>query len=365
MIRSVAMVSPYNLSSPGGVQEQVMGLADEMGTRGWSVTVGAPGPSEPWVDKSWQHRSLGRSRRISANGSVAPIGLNVPAANAFAKFCDAENIDVVHIHEPLAPMASWALLRRNDIPVVATFHRSGVDVLASAGGLILGRYLKRIAASAAVSEAAARTARDTVGLRPEILWNGLDLHLFDGIEPWPTSGPTILFLGRDEPRKGRKVLLEAARHLDSSITLWVTGVSDGEAERPGAKVEFLGQISNEEKRRRLLGAQVFCAPSLGGESFGLVLAEGLLSGSIVVASDIDGYRQVLGDLGVLVAPGDVGALSGALARACSQGPREGKQRVAEFLSAYSLESLAQRYESLYLSLLDEKPSGHGVAFGYG
>jgi len=136
--------------------------------------------------------------------------------------------------------------------------------------------------------------------------------------PCPTDRPTVLFLGRHEPRKGLGVLLEAFAALDGGARLWVAGW--GPETRalqrkypPSEQLEWLGMLEEHEVAERLAGAHVLAAPSLGGESFGMVLAEALAARTVVVASDLEGYREVVGDCGELVAPGDVGGLTKALA----------------------------------------------------
>src|SRR5205085_187256 len=152
--------------------------------------------------------------------------------------------------------------------------------------------------------------------------NGIDVSRHQAAEPWPTDGPTVFFVGRHEPRKGLDVLLAAAGALPAGVRVWVAGEGpDTPALRERfageARVEWLGRIDDTEKLRRLRGAQVLCAPALRGESFGIVLLEGMAAGALVVASAIDGYRNVATD-GVdalLVPPGDPAALAAALTRA--------------------------------------------------
>jgi phosphatidylinositol alpha-mannosyltransferase len=293
--------------------------------------------------------------RAKANGSTAPIGLNLVRARAFARHCEQVGVDVVHVHEPLAPVASWPPLWRHRIPIVATFHRSGIDALSRAAGLVLGPLIRRIDDPVAVSEAASSTIRATCRIQPEVLFNGVSLPSPGAREPWPKDGPTILFIGRDEPRKGRDVLLAAATRLPESITVWVTGAPPAAPAHRGARVEYLGTISESEKLRRLQATDVLCAPSLGGESFGLVLLEGLASGATVVASDIDGYRQALGDHGMLVEPNDPVRLADALMQALSGERGLERPAVDRYLSRWSMDSLAVAYEDRYRVLAGFKP----------
>jgi phosphatidylinositol alpha-mannosyltransferase len=351
--RSVAMVCPYDLTLPGGVQSQVLGLARSLAQRGWRVVVAAPGADPGCIEEPVELRSLGPVLPVRTNGSTAPISLDLLRAEGFARYLEREAIDVVHLHEPLAPVASWPLLLRHRLPMVATFHRSGIDALMRFGGRALAPLLRRIEVPVAVSAAAAETLAESCGIRSEILFNGVELAV-SAAPSWPKEGLTVLFLGRDEPRKGRRVLLDAARLLPASVRIWVTGAPVASEGRSGATVEFLGTIGEEEKRRRLAAADVLCAPSLGGESFGLVLLEGLASGATVVASDIDGYRQALGGFGVLVAPDDSGALAAALSAALESGRQEPSEAQRAYLERWSMTALAAAYEERY-----EQLSGRG------
>ena len=309
----------------------------------------------------------GRSTSLPANGSVAPVALSPRSARRALEALRARDVDVVHVHEPFAPGLPYALLTARDVPpMVGTFHRSGASILYSALAPLARPLARRLTIRCAVSEAAAATASSALGGQFEVLYNGIEVDRPDGIEPWPTRGPTVLFLGRHEERKGLSVLLEAwptvvAAHAadGSAPVLWVAG--DGPATEslraryPGsATVEWLGVVGESEKDRRLVAADVLAAPSLAGESFGLVLLEAMAARTVVVASDIDGYRQAAGGRAVLVAPGDPDALAGALTGvldgrlACAATGRAGwLEAGAERAAGWSMASLAGRYADLY------------------
>jgi phosphatidyl-myo-inositol alpha-mannosyltransferase len=158
------------------------------------------------------------------------------------------------------------------------------------------------------------------------------------------------------------VLLEAFAGLGGDSVLWVAGEGPAterlQASAPPG-VEWLGCISDAELARRLRSAAVFCAPSLHGESFGVVLLEAMAAGTPVVASDIDGYRDLAraGREAVLVPPGDVAGLRRALRRVLHDGDlaaelvEGGTTRVAGF----SMDRLAERYLALYESVLERSP----------
>jgi phosphatidylinositol alpha-mannosyltransferase len=219
----------------------------------------------------------------------------------------------------------------------------------------------------AVSEAAQRTGRQAGGGPFEVLFNGIDMARFESAPPVrdPQGRPVIVFVGRHEHRKGLAVLLDAFTMVERPAVLWVIGEGpDTEALRrrtpPSDRVEWLGALSDEEMASRLAGADVQCAPALGGESFGLVLLEGMAAGCVVVASDIDGYRQASGGQAELVPPGDAHALARALrqvladvATGTGRAAPEARSAAREHARAWSMDTLALRYVELYQRAIAE------------
>lgn len=356
----VAQLCPYSLSVPGGVQAQVLGLARAQRALGHDVAVLAPcdgPPPEAGV------RVVGRSVPIVANGSVAHIAVGVMAARrALAEVAEGD-YDVLHLHEPLVPGANVATLLAHPALCVGTFHRSGgsraYQLLRPAARAAANRLQGRFA----VSEEAALTAKEALGGHYEVIPNGIELGRLTTASPWPTDAPTIFFLGRHEPRKGLALCLEAFAGLRAdgvAARLWVAGEGP-ETERlmreyrecPG--VEWLGAIGEEEKESRLGGASILCAPSLGGESFGVVLLEAMAAGTAIVASDLPAYRKVVRrDLqGLLVPPGDVGALTSALRRLIEDPALAKSLARAAYDRAkeYSMMDIARRYLDHYDRLL--------------
>jgi phosphatidylinositol alpha-mannosyltransferase len=363
----VALVCPYSLSTPGGVQGQVLALARALGRGGHDAIV--LGPSDlPVADAGLPAGAvigLGRTVSVPANGSVARLSLSPLAAARAVEAVRRLHPDVLHLHEPLAPGPNWALLSRPQ-PKVGTFHRAGAvragRLLAPAGRLLASR----LAARTAVSEAARATASALVAGEYVVTGNGVELERFATATPWPTDGPTVLFVGRHEPRKGLDVLLEAFGGLDRSLRarLWVTGEGPQTAElrrRFGALagVQWLGRLDGGELDSRLAAATVLCAPSRFGESFGVVLVEAMAGRAVVVASDIPGYAAVVGPHGVLVPPGDALALRRALeavladaAAGRGAGSAERLDAAAAHARTWSMEAVAGRYLEVYRSVLE-------------
>jgi len=372
--RRVALVCPYSLSRPGGVQGQVLGLARSLDRLGDDVTVFAPLDRPEDVPAGIGFVASGHSVSLRANGSIAPVSVSPVAARSALKRLRSFDPDVVHIHEPFAPGLPYALLAARHVPpLLGTFHRSGGSVLYSVLRPVTRPLVRRLALRCAVSEAAASTATDALGGTFEVLFNGIEVDRYEDVEPWPTDGPTALFLGRHEERKGLAVLLEAWEQMartdrvphefDSDAVgppvLWVAG--DGPATEAlkrrhpeSATVRWLGVVAEDEKVRRLVAADVLAAPALGGESFGMVLLEAMAARTVVVASDIEGYRDAAGGRAVLAAPGDPSALAMALTGVFA-GNLAGKRRSraawldagAERAARWSMADLAEQYDKLY------------------
>ena len=367
---TVALVCPYSLSRPGGVQGQVVGLARSLGARGHRAVVFAPVDDPADVPDGCEVVVTGRSVALPANGSLAPVALSPVAARRGLEALRWLGPDVVHLHEPFAPGLTYAVLAAGRRPpVVGTFHRSGGSALYAVLGPLARRLARRLDLRVAVSEAAASTARGALGGTYDVLFNGVETDRY-GVEPWPTAGPTVLFLGRHEERKGLAVLLEAWDRVVGSgaapaATLWVAG--DGpetaalrERHPGGPGRHWLGVLGEVEKDRRLVAADVLAAPALGGESFGLVLLEGMAAGTVVVASDIDGYRDAAGGCAVLVPPGDPSALAEALVGVLDGTVAADRERwlarAAERAAGWSMAALAGRYEERYRSLVGSGPA---------
>src|SRR5579875_2069123 len=349
----VAMVSPYALGSFGGVQRQAIGLARALSEDEVRLFSPAPTGDPDGCDAV----SLGRSLAIPANGSRAPLALAPGAWRRTRRALVAFQPDVIHVHEPFAPVVGLAASSAPGAPVIATFHRSGASSGYRAFGPLLRPIVRRLACAVAVSEAAASTLRAVLGGSEdvlEILPNAIDRSRFADARRVPTRRPTIVFVGRLEARKGVSVLLEAIARSPRHFDAWIIG--DG-PEGPSLRrrfggiegVTFLGPLGDDEAAARLASADVAVAPSLGGESFGVVLLEAMAAGTAVVAADLPGYRLAAGDAACYVPPGDARCLAAALRSLLTDRSRRehlvaaGHRRVAP----RGFPALAQRYLARY------------------
>ena len=353
----VGLVCPYSLTIPGGVQGQVLGLARELRALGHDVRVIAPSDGAP---PDGGVTAVGRSVPFAANGSVAPIAPDVPCALRTIRALRDEGFDVLHLHEPLTPgPTTTTMFFHQDTPMIGTFHRSGPSTAYKLLRPLVRWGANRLALRCAVSEDALKTARDALAGDYELLFNGIEIERFAKATPARTEGPTIVFVGRHEPRKGLGTLLAAVTKLPAEVRVWVTSEGPETAELHAQygsdkRISWLGRVSDEEKASLLVGADVFCAPSLHGESFGVVLLEAMAARTPIVASDIDGYRRVTRDGAdaILVPPNNPDALAAALRSALAGGPdverlvTSGEQRAAEFSMALLAERYAERYERI-------------------
>ncbi len=349
----IGLVCPYSLTVPGGVQGQVLGLARTLRRGGHEVRVLGPCDGPP---PDAGVTPLGVSMPTASNGSVAPIAPDISAQLRTIRALRDEEFDVVHVHEPFCPGPTQTAVLFKSAPIVATYHAAG-NLLYKYFKPLIVRAARNIDVSCAVSTDARDTAAAYIDADFRVLWNGVELDAFRDATPVPTTGPTIVFVGRHEPRKGLEVLLDAMRLLPPEVRLWVAGDGPDTARLQAAhagdqRISWLGRVSDEEKARRIRGADVFCTPSLGGESFGIVLLEGMASGTPVVASDLPGYRAVAGDgrYAALFPPGDVDALAATLQAVLGDVDGRAKALVeagAERADQYSMDRLAEAYLGCY------------------
>ncbi|HUR18676.1 MAG TPA: glycosyltransferase family 4 protein [Acidimicrobiales bacterium] len=359
----IGLVCPYSLSFPGGVQGQVLAQARVLRGLGHQVRVLAPcddAPPEAGVTP------LGRSVPFASNGSVAPLAPDPACGRRLLQALHDEAFDIVHLHEPLCPGPPLVALAFAKQPLVGTFHRSGDSLVYAVLRPAAVAVARRLVVRCAVSEDARSTAARALGGSYEVLFNGIEVERLAKATPWPTIGPTILFLGRHEPRKGLSVLIESMAFLPADIRLWVAGEGAESAGLRAAtaddpRIEWLGRINDAEAASRLRGADAFCAPSIHGESFGVVLLEAMAASTPIVASDLAGYRNVAApDVhAVLVAPGDAAALAGGLRRVLGDRALAGRLVAAGEARAsdLSMDRLAERYLELYEAALSAGGAG--------
>lgn len=349
----VGMVCPYSLSVPGGVQAQVLGLSRELRRMGIEVRVLGPCDGPP---PATFVTPLGNSLPTATNGSVAPLAPDPACALRTMRVLFDEQFDVLHLHEPFAPGPPMTATLLHPAPIVATFHAAGDSASYRYGFMAMRAAAHNINRRVVVSKDALALVHDAVPGEYLTLFNGVELEAFRAADTFPSSGPTIFFCGRHEERKGLDVLIAAMRHLGPEVTLWIASSGPDTTRlqaqtKADRRIVWLGRIDDAEKMARLKGADVFCAPSLHGESFGVVLIEAMAAQTCIVASALDGYRNVATDDvdALLVPPGDVEALAAGLRRALGDPALVARLTSAGSVRAddFSMRTLAERYAAIY------------------
>lgn len=369
----IALVSPYDLSYPGGVTVHVSNLARYFSQWGHNVKIIAPCSSP--VDRS-NVIPIGRPVSVPSGGSMARIALSLTVTSRVRAVLNAEQFDVVHIHEPLTPMLGTEALRLSRSLTVGTFHayhdKARGYVLSR---LILRRWMRRLHGKIAVSQPALQYISKHFPGEYVIIPNGVDVAHF---APRPdacgrrASDKTILFVGRLEKRKGLEYLLAAyqrvkQRHPEAQLEVVGPGgmlrqkYENIVKERRLAGVTFAGPISNEDLPRYYADATVFCAPATGEESFGMVLLEAMAMGKPVVATAIDGYSRLVshGVEGLLVPPKDDVALAEAISLLLDDGSLRQQMGLRGRAKAeeYSWERIARQVLDYYHTLQGELAQG--------
>jgi phosphatidylinositol alpha-mannosyltransferase len=356
----IALLSPYSWTYPGGVTRHIEALSHELREKGHEARVLAPYDPDDRLTRRL-HRgarpqrhpvpdgfvSMGRTVGIPANGAVSNMAITPSSVYALRRELREGGYDVLHIHEPVVPLLGWdALLSAGELPMVGTFHTYSENALTNgiaSVGLGGRRRMNRLHVRIAVSEAAAWTARRFYGGRYRIVPNGVRIPNESALAAAAPDGPgrdgeqelRILFIGAAVERKGLPVLLRAFEALREHVpaTLTLVGASAEEVSHmmlDGRGVRALGKVSEQRKLAELARADLLCAPSLGGESFGMILTEAFATATPVLASDIPGYRDVVRDGidGRLVPAGDPLALAESLRRLALDPARRGQMALA-------------------------------------
>ncbi len=353
----IVEVSPYDLGVAGGVQAQVLGIADSFRSLGCEVKVLGAGSG------NGADYSLGRTSRWRANGSIAPVVL-LPRMRQLTPILHWA--DVIHVHEPLTPMGGvailrWAYLQGKLDRLWVTFHRDGVSNGYQHWSSWWSYLLPSIDHRIAVSPFAANTAELVSGDRPSQIPNGVAIE--DRFEHKATDDmlygqrgvPRVLFVGRHEERKGLEVALRALAVVAQDIELLVVGTGPLTAslqrQYPDHRVRWLGAVDQAELVQLYRSADALVAPSIGGESFGVVLLEAMANGAPVVASDIPAYRWLTldGDSGLLFPPGDSNALAKLLVDLLEDASVHARLRERGYarVRSFSFAEIGRRYLTLF------------------
>lgn len=319
----IGLICPYNLALGGAVQEIVKESARELRRLGHDAVIITPTPQQgERYDNGCRIIYLGKAVDSKALGTVAQVSVSV-RPHEIEDMLEREQFDILHMHEPWVPLLNGQILARATCPVVATFHAKLPDSAAAKALTAFGRPytvppLKYLDAIVAVSEAAAEHVRLLTKQPVYIIPNAVMIEDFRPKTPVkPNAKKTLLYVGRLEERKGVAHLIAAYKQLretDKNVRLIIAGDGVQRAELEEMvqyedinDVTFLGYISDAKKKQLMRSVDLFVAPAVFGESFGIVIIEALASGQVLVVGDNEGYRSVMRELGQisLVDPTDV------------------------------------------------------------
>jgi phosphatidylinositol alpha-mannosyltransferase len=303
---------------------------------------------------------VGRSVIVPANGALPNIVLSPRTVTRMKQVLERERFDVLHLHEPMTPIICTAAMAWARCPIVATFHASGGLGWLHAGRPVWGFLMDRIDRRIAVSDAARESASRWFPGQFEVIPNGVLIP--EHAEPGGREH-RIVFIGRHDPRKGMPVLLRAWPEIyrRTGARLRIVGADPLMVRlaltRAGVEpegIDSLGFLSQDDLTAELSSAKALVAPSLGGESFGMVLTRAFACATPVVSSDISGYRDVMTDeTGVLVPPGEPDKLADAVVGLLADEPRRERfgaaaRRLAQ--ERYSWDDIGRRLAEIYREL---------------
>lgn len=378
----IALVSPYDFPYPGGVTEHTAALASGLQRRGCAVTVLAASSGYQGLTFPNLQVITRNVTRIPVGGAVARVGLSPRAYGRLKKILTQEKFDVIHLQEPLTPSLTWwTLLLARTWPhtvTVGTFHAHHElpNWLYARGRPLFAKFFARLDALIAVSEAARQFASAMFPGHYTVIPNGIDLARFGAncnLERHLAANParTILFVGRLDWRKGFHRLLDSFIRLKPEyphLRLVVVGPFEAKACRPYQRLarrhgvtdglEFVGYVPPAHLPAMYQQADIFCAPSMGFESFGIILLEAMAAGLPLVASDIAGYRSVVtyGQDGWLVSPDSPTELDNALRQLLNNSSLRYKmgQNGSRKAQQYSWEQIIDQILALYQETIERK-----------
>lgn len=365
----IALVSPYDLAYPGGVKSHVLHLAAEFAKKEHDIQLLAPCARGTTEISGFRVMPLGRSVPVPAGGSIAHLSFSVWKDRRIRALLRSEAFDIVHVHEPFMPFLPWQVVWASPATTVGTFHAFNERTRRLLIWKPLLRYTaRRLDGRIAVSRAALKYVSRHFSGEYTVIPNGVDVDWFSQHRPplpeLDDGRINILFVGRAEKRKGLIYLLGAFSRLRWTIPnlrLIVVGPGNPDrdaaaliAERGVEDVVFTGPVGDDMLPRYHHSAHIFCSPSIGRESFGMVLAEAMAASLPIVATNIEGHASVInhGEQGLLVNPRDEVALEGGLRMLIED--TEFRRRLGavarEKVEEYRWERVAQRVMNYYQSI---------------
>jgi phosphatidyl-myo-inositol alpha-mannosyltransferase len=365
----IGIVVPFSWSYWGGVVEHSEHQAAALRRRGHEVKI-LMGNDPAGIltrllhPRTGRHGALpagiipvGRSVVVPANGSMTNIVLSPRSLSRVRRILHEEQFDVIHCHEPMTPAICVAAISYAQCPIVVTHHAHGDLGWMGPALHFWGFLMDRVDARIAVSPMAAESASRFIPGDYRVIPNGVLIP--EHADP-ADRDDTVVFIGRHDHRKGLSTLLRAwpAIHAATGMRLRVIGTDPLQYRLLNARlrvdeagIDVLGIVPNEIRTHELERAKLSVTPALGGESFGLVLAEAFACATPSVASDIPGYAAVATpEAARLVPPSDPDALSAAVIDVLSDEPRRvemGRAARAHAIANYAWDDIARRLEETY------------------
>jgi phosphatidylinositol alpha-mannosyltransferase len=369
----IALVSPYDYPYPGGVTEHIAALDQHFRALGHDTRIIAASSKDEEGLDDHVIKVSGAVSTVPFSGSNARITFAPAVYRRVKQILKQEKFDLVHVHEPAVPMLSLVVLRHSHAVNVGTFHAyREKNMLYDVAGQLLRRAFNRLDGRIFVSDAVREYVMHYFPGDYTIIPNGIDCARFCDpnilpIERFDDGRPNILYVGRMDKRKGLRYLMRAFPQIKQVIPdarLIVVGAFNDKDKSPFVRyaralklrgVHFIGRVSREELPRYYRTATIFCAPSTGFESFGLILLEAMAAGVPLVASDITGYRSVVenGVEGLLVPPEDEQAIGRAVIELLRDPTRRAVLRAAGKRKAaqYDWDIIARRVLAYYEQLM--------------
>jgi phosphatidylinositol alpha-mannosyltransferase len=369
----IALVSPYDYPYPGGVTEHIAALDQHFRALGHDTRIIAVSSKDEDALDDHVIKVSGAVSTVPFSGSTARITFAPAIYRRVKQILKQEQFDVVHVHEPSVPMLSLVVLRHSHAINVGTFHAyREKNMLYEFAGQLLKRAFKQLDGRIFVSDAVREYVTHYFPGEYTLIPNGIDCARFcaptmQPIEKYADGRPNILYVGRMDKRKGFRYLMRAFPHIKRAVPdarLLVVGAFSDKDKTPFIRyaralklrgVHFVGPVSREELPRYYRTATIFCAPSTGFESFGIILLEAMAAGVPVIASDIIGYRSVVTDQieGILVPPQDEQAIARAAIDLLNAPERRAQMSAAGKRTAaqYDWDIIAQRVLAYYEQLI--------------
>ena len=364
----ICLVSPYDYTYPGGVVSHIKQLASQLTLKGHTVKIIAPVHSVP--EGSENLIAMGRPIPFPGVDTVTRISLSIWLTSRVRKVLQKEQFDVIHLHEPLSPFVPLAVLLESNSVNIGTFHAfHGSKHIYQFTKYLLRPFHKKLDGHIAVSEPARKFIHKSFPADYTIIPNGIDYNHFNKVKPtlnqFDDGKINLLFVGRLEKRKGLPNLLNAYAILKwhyPQLRLIIVGPGTLNfdchsiiSSRNLQDLVFATGVSYDELPQYYQAADIFCAPSLGGESFGIVLLEAMAAGTPIVATDIDGYRDILTNEkeGILVHPGNPQSLADGISRLITDSRLRSIMSLngPKTAAKYEWKKIADQIEKYYFTLL--------------